>query len=397
MANTNDPVYLQALTYTALEDRLNMASLISGNSLTGPKARQGFLPTRAPVYSNPSGMIVSVTPHVGVIENDFAAAAGDYWYNLVAADTVTLAASSPTQNRYDIVGVEIKDNFYDASGLNLGRLAKVQGANSAGTPSDPAIPSTFIPIVRCVVNATVTSPTFQDMRQYTASAGGAIPVNNVTERNAITSPTGNGVACIRLDKGWVEILHGGTWRCVGQVATAALADITDPYVGQTALLTTDLMVYRWTGSAWLGVQHTATGGGKSRYYRSSGTQSITSGTDTKVTFPTLLGSASADFTPNGSFDVFTVNRTGEVDIFAGVAWSSFSGEHAIWIGNDTMAARYANDGHQGNNGTAYSSVSTGRRFTAGDKISIGCYQGSGFGATILAGEMTYVRLDWTGP
>lgn len=393
----NDPAFLQGSTYTAIEDRINESASFAGGALTLPKARQGFLAGRAPVYTNPSGMDVAIAQHAAIIENDFAASAGDYVAVVTAAETFTLAASSPTQNRYDIIVLEVKDNFYDTSGLNLARLRVIQGANSAGTPSDPSIPNSAIPVVRCVVNADVTSPTFQDLRQYTATSGGLIPVNNLAERNALTVPSGYGVGVIRLDKGWTEILHNGTWRCVGTVTTGALADITDPYAGQMALLSTDLMVYRWTGSAWLGVQHTAVSGGKARYYRSSGTQAIASGVNTKVTFPTLVGTGSAAFSANGTFDEFTVNRTGEVDIFAGVLWSSFAGEHTIWIGDQAMAARYVSSGHQGNNGFAYSSAATGRRFNAGDKISVGCFQSAGVGVTILTGESTFIRLVWTGP
>jgi hypothetical protein len=88
----------------------------------------------------------------------------------------------------------------------------------------------------------------------------------------------NGFRIYRTDKGWVEIYDGSAWRVRGTVTTAALADITDPTTGQLAFLTTDLQIYRYTGSAWITVNPFFHG-----YQLTGATQSISANTPVAIT------------------------------------------------------------------------------------------------------------------
>jgi hypothetical protein len=179
------------------------------------RARQGFFPDRFPAYSNPSGMDVVIGPCAGVIANTFASDAGDYNFSNPSNLTLTPAASSPTQNRHDILGFRVMDNFYDSSGLNSIVPAVIQGTNAAGAPSDPALPASFIPVVRAVINATVTVPTLQDMRVKTVMAGGLLPIGSGAERTAIGTPYA-GMLIPRTDTATVELYNGSAWVRLGQ-------------------------------------------------------------------------------------------------------------------------------------------------------------------------------------
>jgi hypothetical protein len=279
------PGFLQAGTYSALLDRIyNVTTDSVRNFALLHGSRQGFYANRFPVYSNPSGMNTAVTACAGIIANNFTTDGGDYKFSNPTSFTVTHAASSPTQNRNDIVGIQVKDNFYDSSGLNQVAPVILQGANSAGTPSDPAIPNGFIPIVRAVINANVTSPTYQDMRVYTTNDGGLLPVASATERAAIGTPPG-GFTIWRIDRGWTERWNAAAaaWQVQNLAVCTSIADrdaaITSPYNGQLAYTSDTGKVWQRHSGAWRSwpLQVIA-------HYRQTVTQSLTNFTATDILF-----------------------------------------------------------------------------------------------------------------
>lgn len=254
------PGYLQGGTYTAKLDRVYLATLGNVANLAAAfSARQGFYNGRVPVYANPSAMNVTVGACGAVIANTFASASGDYLMANDATVQVTLAASSPTQNRHDIIGFQVKDNLFDSSGLNTAVPAVIQGANSAGTPSDPALPASFIPVVRAVVNATVTTPTLQSLIRKTTSDGGMLRVGNVTERAEITGHDGLGI--YREDRDWFEVHDGTAWRVQGPAICSSTADrdtaITNPHNGLIAVTTDTGSIWQRQAGAWVALLGTA--------------------------------------------------------------------------------------------------------------------------------------------
>jgi hypothetical protein len=299
------PGYLQGGTYTAKLDRIYLATLGNIPNLASTfSARQGFLGGRVPTYANPSGMDITMSACGAVIANTFASASGDYLMANDASVQVTLAASSPTLNRYDIIGFQVKDNLFDSSGLNTAVPAVIQGANSAGTPSDPALPSSFIPVLRAVVNATNTSPfALQSLIRKTSSEGGLMKVANVTERAEITAH--DGLQIYREDRDWVEINDGTAWRVQGVAVCTSTADrdsaITNPYNGQLAV-TTDLgIVWRRHAGAW------------GTLYGNAGTtldaRQDTAGTTTSGSFTATLTGTTR---PSGTF---VAPASGVVDVY----------------------------------------------------------------------------------
>lgn len=275
------PGYVQGGTYTAKLDRIYLATLGNIANLGATfSARQGFFSGRVPVYANPSGMNITMGACGAIIANTFASASGDYLMANDASVQVTLAAASPTLNRYDIIGFQVKDNLFDSSGLNTAVPAVIQGANSAGTPSDPALPSSFIPVLRAVVNATNTSPAaLQSLIRKTASDGGLLRVANLAERAEITPY--QGLMIYREDKLWTEIHDGTAWRVQGNPSVTNLADITDPLSGQRAYHATNRDLYVYDGTAWVPFQQRA-----GRLVTQAGTLGTTSGT-AELNYPKL--------------------------------------------------------------------------------------------------------------
>lgn len=260
MTLQSPPFALQGGTYTALSDRLHLVTTRTLRDFSvAHRSRQGFFPDRFPAYSNPSGMDVVIGPGAGVVANTFASDAGDYNFSNPSNLTLTPAASSPTQNRHDILGFRVLDHFYDSSGQNSIVPAVIQGTNAAGSPSDPALPASFIPVVRAVINATVTSPTLQDMRVKTVPSGGLLPIGSDTERTAIGTPHA-GMVIPRTDKTYLEFFNGTAWVRLNQrrmgttTATVNSAAITAKTVVDT-ITVTNLIVGRryavvYAGSAF---------------------------------------------------------------------------------------------------------------------------------------------------
>jgi hypothetical protein len=277
------PGYVQAGVYSALLDRMYLATMRTmREAATNNAAREGFFPDRVSAYSNPSGMDVVIGPGSGIIANDFAGDAGDYLFANTSNTTLTPAASSPTQNRHDILGFQVKDNFYDGSGQNALVPTIVQGANAAGAPSDPATPSSFIPVVRAVINAGVTSPTLQDLRVKTVNSGGILPVESATVRGTL----GNsypGAAIWRTDVKRVELADGvGGWSAltVPVVSTVAgLSTFTSPYADMVAWVTEVKGLYVYSGGTW---QHVRSAEPSGKLWSTAGDQAIGAGASATI-------------------------------------------------------------------------------------------------------------------
>lgn len=250
------PGYVQGGTYTAKLDRVyNTTTRVVADVSTQLRARQGFYTGRAPVYANPSGWDITMSACAGVVANTFASNSGDYELANDGTVQVTLAASSPTLNRQDIIGFQVKDNLFDASGLNTAVPAVIQGANSAGASADPSLPASFIPVLRAVVPAGSTAPTLQTLVRYTTNDGGAIRIDSATHRAELTPFAG--MRIWRSDRGWYETHDGTAWRVDGVAICTSTADrdaaITSPKSGQLAVTTDSDTLWQYDGgtSTWV--------------------------------------------------------------------------------------------------------------------------------------------------
>lgn len=298
------PGYVQGGTYTAKLDRVyNTTTRVVSDASTQLRARQGFYTGRAPVYANPSGWDITMGACAGVVANTFASNSGDYELANDGTVQVTLAASSPTLNRQDILGFQVKDNLFDASGLNTAVPTVVQGANSAGASADPALPSSFIPVVRALVPAGSTAPTLQTLVRYTTNDGGLLRIDSVAHRAELTPYTG--LRIFRSDRGWDEVYDGSAWRVLGVAICTTAADrdtaVTNPRSGQLAL-TTDLdILWQYDGAtlAWVPVHAIGVVGGRDI----TGTNNLGAAITTVETMPTNLNSGTQSLLPNRRYTV----------------------------------------------------------------------------------------------
>lgn len=255
MTATSPPFATQGGTYSASLDRLHLvtADALPNQSLTFA-AREGCFVARLPAFSNPSGWNVTVGPCAGIVTNDSAASVGDYKWANPSNSTVTLTSSSGTLNRIDYIGVQIKDNFLDSSGLNQATIAIVQGTSVSGTASPPAVPNSFLPLVQASVPAGSTSPTLSSVAPRTGPGGIVLPLANAADRALITNPY-DGQGIWRIDRKWVEYYSAATggWIVVTTPLASSTADassaITSPQTGQRMYVGDT--PYYWDGAAWV--------------------------------------------------------------------------------------------------------------------------------------------------
>jgi len=175
MAVNNLPAYLQAGTYPAALDRLYQTStrfLPTTLNTTDQAARSGILGGQSGRQGNASvtNFDVSVGRFAAIIENTFTTNGGDYAVFSDNTQVLSLTASSPTTNRIDIIGVRVQDAFYSGA-VNSADLVAVQGTATAGTPADPALPNSFMPMWRATVNAASSAAVLTDLRKRTAICG----------------------------------------------------------------------------------------------------------------------------------------------------------------------------------------------------------------------------------
>lgn len=211
----------------------------------------------------------------------------------------------------------------------------------------------------------------------------------------------------------------------GQTATKAYADqglrtvsdlnsIASPVTDQLALLTTDKMLYRYTGSAWLGIMHTASGGGYAKYKRTSAqANAFVAATWTRQAFNVAVDTSS-DVTPNASFNQFTLVRGGLWDIDAAVRANITNVDPVRYLlgifpgatpGSDTYKVTTCNEPLASSNSTNLS-VSLSRRFAANSVI---CVAGNRLGNSGAGGgdnaaseasstdDWCQITFHWRGP
>lgn len=356
------PGFVQAGSYSAKLDRVynNTAATWADVNALNITARQGWYSGHVPPYINSTGMSIIIGPGIGIVRNTFASASGDYKVAIDSNTTVTPDASDPTLNRYDIVGFQVKDNFYDGSGLNQVAPAIIKGTNSAGVPSDPALPNAFIPVLRAVVNAGVTAPTLQSLVVRTSNDGSVLPIASVTERAGLVSMW-PGARITRTDKLWDETYDGTAWRTENGVLCSALADITNPRVGQIAVLSTDNIAYRYNGSGWDAAFYT--GRKPQGEWRRNANFSVVGGADRKmsnwdtvITTPFEITHSAGDFTfaRSGVYQLTTSNRR------------AANSEFYMWWGKPSDSNINRGKQSSPNGGALSASMQTTARITAGD-------------------------------
>lgn len=204
------------------------------------------------------------------------------------------------------------------------------------------------------------------------------------------------------DTGNFLVYASGAWRNVSVPVVTATSQILAPYEGLIVLNTTDMLLYRRSGSTWIGFA--AVGGTtdptrhEARYIKTVSV-AVASGTDGQISYPNTVTTCS-DVTPNGSFNAFTLNRGGLWILSAGVRWAAgSSGERHLFLSQTDMAV-----GNRVAGVSASSSLNTTLnchaevRLSAGAVVLAGGWQLSG-GALgqDIAGSSNYFSAVWLRP
>lgn len=235
MTIINPSRYLQAGTYTANNDRLHGVSALYTHQQTDVTgnfhARGGVLSWgigggAAFVVNSSPAWSATVGPFAYLVENDFAANGGDYIVLKSGNDVVTFAASSPTLNRIDTIGVQVVDAFYSGA-VSEGRLVVIQGTATSGTAVPPTLPPSCEPIADFTIAAGSTAPVYlTDRRARSGVQGSIIPIGGIQFPNPGAFP---GEVHYYEPLGTLRVWRGGSinaWRAFGGALARNGAQLT---------------------------------------------------------------------------------------------------------------------------------------------------------------------------
>lgn len=280
------PGYLQAGTYDAAIDRQYLNTMHLYRSHTDfTRGRAGVLPEIA-AWSAPitvSGLNITIGPFRMIVENQYAANAGEYRVVSTANEVRTMGASSPTQNRIDLIGVQVRDAFYSGSDNNADVII-LPGTPTAGTPSEPVMPAGFWPLYRLTLNANATSPSVADLRQRTGVAGTALTIfpnqvgqGGITYGETRIYPASGSLPVRHVFWGEDSVWHGmttfnlefGSWLITSSAANRAIASVSIPDPGYPYKLDFGIIVHAgFDGTnGWHFTARDGTGSGGTIYAR----------------------------------------------------------------------------------------------------------------------------------
>lgn len=149
----HDPIWLQAKSYAASEDRLLLSALMPGGGVVrSTSGSGGLLVTQTATAS----MNVQIAAGYAFVPGSIAAATqGTYFVYNDASVTVTLAASDPSLPRVDLIVVRVQDSAF-AGSVDSATIERVTGTPGAGAP---AAPSNTLTLAQVTVPAGATSVT----------------------------------------------------------------------------------------------------------------------------------------------------------------------------------------------------------------------------------------------
>ena len=184
------------------------------------------------------------------------------------------------------------------------------------------------------------------------------------------------------------------------------ADIVAPFDRQLVVNSSDNILYRYEGGAWIGA--VALGGflpstmHEARYEQRSSPQTISNSTDTKLKFE-FASYPCDDVTPSGTGNTdFLLNRFGvwQVSVATRLLGNAGSGERHLAVHSGStfnFGLRFA--AHvQANVGSAPVTLtcSTEARLLAGTVITVWCWHNAGSGVTVDTGwgSTNHLALTW---
>ena len=161
-----------------------------------------------------SGFAVSVSGSSAVISAGCAvvtpalSANGSYWVSAGSSNTVSIPTKHATYDRIDVVGLIVLDGSADSSGKYEAAATVVPGTASP-SPQVPSLPTGVLPLAELRVRS-AGGISATDIREYTAAAGGVIPVINTDAPSGSALRVGTPIYVTK--QGSYLVWTGTTWR-----------------------------------------------------------------------------------------------------------------------------------------------------------------------------------------
>lgn len=259
MAVITPPAYLQAGTYDAIKDRQYLVTSHFQPGTNPLQARSGVLNGHDNISGNVgiSGLNITLGPARAVVNTGFAANSGEVLVASLANELRVMGASSPTLNRIDTIGIQVRDAFYSGA-FSDADVIIVPGTAVAGAPAPPTRPNGFIPFWDLLLNANATTPTPTDVRKRTGLLGTPVVLfpNQTADAGIYAGEeqylAASGVMPLRK-RVWGNdgIWHGimdfslamGSWVIGSSTADRIIASLSVPDPGYTYRLF-------WSGAVW---------------------------------------------------------------------------------------------------------------------------------------------------
>jgi hypothetical protein len=293
-----------------LDARITISGLVAPAGLV--TSRGGVFPAADwPGYVSattptPNGE-VHVAPFRGALQSVRPGGGGTYLVcndGVVNINVLGTAPANPANDRIDLIVWQQSDTFHGDPDSRL-RVRHVVGT-PAVTPVDPdptadGLSPDYILAARITVPANAVTIEQGDIENidipYTVSAGGLLPIFNLTERNAIVAPY-SGMPIYRVDRDWVEIYDGIGWRVQGIAVCSSTVDrdsaITSPHNGLLAYTADTGITWQRHNNAWRVPYPLGVIGGRVI----TGLNALGSAISTVETMPTNMNSGPVTLQPN---------------------------------------------------------------------------------------------------
>lgn len=252
------PLYMQAGTYSARQDRLVFDVLFT-EGIIDPGAGSFAVTERA---AGPN-MSVDVAPGRAVVDGDDQANQGAYFVRSAGVENVVIAPADLVNPRIDLVVLRIRDSNV-IGGANNDAIVDVIEGVPAAVPAAPALPASAIPLARIAVPVGMVDVEDADVtdvrvpsstREFTVTSGW----QRVTtaERDALVPDPGQAVYNVDADD--VETWNGVDWISSAgyflPLTTAQRDALAAPdlYTGRVILNTDTDEVQFYDGAGWVSI------------------------------------------------------------------------------------------------------------------------------------------------
>lgn len=229
MAARNPPLWLQAGSHPATNDRLLLEALMAPPPAVVSGAGYGIVgPSDLAVTQNGTpNMSVNVAAGKAFVDGTENANQGAYLCVNDATVNLAIAASDPTNPRKDLVVAKVQDAEWSGA-TNSWSLAVVTGTPAA-SPSEPAVPANahVLAMINVAAGATsITNGNITDRRRRASALGGIVVCTSSTRP---ASPTIHQFI-FETDTGYLMRWDGSSWTAV---TPTGWADYTPSHSGLT--------------------------------------------------------------------------------------------------------------------------------------------------------------------